>query len=194
MSHAITKGGSVAHVVRRAVHVSILLVAYFFYYILVPRFSVSVLDAVILVFVLCVILFECIRIRFRIVLFAQRSHEATQFSAFGWTMVALSCVFLFSPSVAYAMPIVAGCALGDPILGELRLRNLNPILVFCVGVLVLLAVWFVAANEYGIHHAWAFLMAPLVVAVEWPSFKYIDDNALMMLAPLLVIKVAGLLY
>lgn len=182
--YASTQGGRLAHIVRRMIHLSIILVPLFYYYFLTPFFSRSLLNIAIILFLFFVILFEIIRIRFRIVLFTQRLHEATHVSAFGWTMLSLGLVLLFSPSIAFSLAIIISCALADPFMGELRARQINTKKIAAAGILVVLLVWFIVAYFYRIAYGWALLMAPLTVMVEWPSLKWIDDNALMMLVPL----------
>jgi hypothetical protein len=182
-----TKGGQYAHVARRVIHLSIILIPILYYYFLFPLFSKTQLTTALIAFLCLVMLFEFIRVRFRIVLFAQRLHEATHFSAFGWTMLSICFIFLLSPSPAYSFAIIISCALADPLLGELRARQIEKWKIESAGVCVVLIVWLAVAYFYHIAYAWAFLMAPITVAVEWPSFKWIDDNALMMLVPLGII-------
>ena len=58
---------------------------------------------IIWVLLLSVLLFEWVRIRKRLVLFAQRQHEATHLSSFGWGMIA-SCLVLLFASKPFALP------------------------------------------------------------------------------------------
>jgi hypothetical protein len=185
--YALTQGGRLAHIVRRMIHLSIILVPLLYYYFLPRFFSQSLLNIAVILFLFLVILFEIIRVRLGVILFAQRLHEATHFSAFGWTMLSLGLILLFSPSVAFSLAIIISCALVDPLLGELRALKINQWKIVSVGLSVVLLIWLAIAYFYSIAYGWAFLMAPIIIAVEWPSFKWIDDNALMMLVPLGII-------
>ena len=186
------KGGAFAHMARRFIHLSMILVPFVYYHLLIYWVSLPFLRIALIVFLLLVILFELIRVRLGVVLFAQRLHEATHFSAFGWTMLSLGLVLLFSPSSAYSFAIIISCALADPLLGELRARQVDTWKVISAGMVVVLFAWLATAYFYHIAYAWAFLMAPITVAVEWPSLKWIDDNALIMLVPLIIVFLASM--
>lgn len=188
----LTKGGTPAHVARRFFHLSMILVPFFYYYCSVHLIFPPLLHIALILFLFLVILFEIIRVRFGIVLFAQRFHEATHFSAFGWTMLSLGLILLFSPTPAYAFAIIMSCALADPLMGELRERQIDTWKIISAGMLVVLIVWLAVAYFSPIAYAWAFLMAPITVAAEWPSLKWIDDNAMMMLVPLIIVFLASM--
>jgi hypothetical protein len=143
----------------------------------------------ILAFIFLVFLFEKFRIRARLVLFGQRLHEATHISAFAWTMLSLG-IILFSAPVYFAMPIVACCAFVDPLLGEMRLHQVNKYKIIAAGVIVALIIWSACAWFYHFSVWYGVILAPITVAAEWPSLKWIDDNALMMLVPLLIVSSA----
>lgn len=182
-----TKGGTIAHIARRIFHVSILIVPFVYYYFLELLAQPKILHLCILAFIFFVFLFEKLRIRMKLVLFAQRFHEATHISAFAWTMLSLGIILLVSPSAAYSIAIVATCAIVDPLLGEMRLRAVNHKIILVIGILVALAIWFVCARLYDFPVWFAVIIAPITVAAEWPTLKWIDDNALMMLVPLAIV-------
>jgi hypothetical protein len=190
MIHASTKGGKLAHIVRRMLHLSMIFIPVVYYFFLIPHFSHEVLRNSMLVFLCAVLLFEIIRIRLGFVFFAQRLHEATHFSAFGWTMISIAFVLLFSPAMPYTFAIIGSCALADPIVGELRQWRIEKKKIIMVGLLVVLGVWATIAYLCGISYYWGLLMAPITIAAEWPSLEWIDDNALMLLVPL-VLSVVG---
>jgi hypothetical protein len=189
------KGGAVAHLSRRAFHVAMLIIPLVYYYFLNAHVSQKVLHLTILAFIFFVFLFEKLRIRMRLVLFAQRFHEATHISAFGWTMLSLGIILFFLPSATFSIPIVATCAIVDPLLGEMRLQNMKKELIISIGVVVALLIWFLCAWIYHFPAWISVIIAPITVAVEWPSLKWIDDNALMLLVPffiILVLRAAGI--
>ena len=45
-------------------------------------------------------------------------------------------------------------------------------------------IWFFSSIFLGTPYWLVFIMSPLAIASEWPSLKYIDDNATMILIPL----------
>lgn len=179
-----TKGGMIAHCARRLFHTLIIPVAFFYYYFLMVHVPQKILSLGILAMIFFIFLFEKLRIRAKLVLFGQRLYEAARLSAFAWTMLSLGIVLLILP-VQFAMPIVVVCGLVDPLLGEMRLRDMNKKMVFCVGCCAAWLIWFVAAQCYHFAYWYGVILAPVTVAAEWPSLKWIDDNALMMLVPLL---------
>ncbi|OGT43889.1 MAG: hypothetical protein A3F13_04785 [Gammaproteobacteria bacterium RIFCSPHIGHO2_12_FULL_40_19] len=187
MKHAI-RGGTVAHVARRLFHAAMIVVPFFYYYYLIDHASQKILRLSILAFIFLVFLFEKFRIRARLVLFGQRLHEASHISTFAWTMLSLGMVLFFAP-VDFAMPIVTCCAFVDPMLGEMRLHQINKVMTFLTGVFVALMIWLVCAWFYHFPLWYGAIIAPITVLVEWPSLKWIDDNALMLLVPLLVVSV-----
>ncbi|MCX7125878.1 MAG: hypothetical protein NTU49_09115 [Gammaproteobacteria bacterium] len=178
------KGGLAAHFARRLFHMCMLAVPFVYYYFLIDLATPKILHLIILAFIFLVFLFEKLRIRMRLVLFGQRLHEATHISAFAWTMLSLGIILILSPSVSFSIPIVATCALVDPLLGEMRARHINKKLIFISGIFLALIIWLGCARIYHFPLYYAAIFAPITVAVEWPTLKWIDDNALMMLVPL----------
>ena len=178
-----TKGGVIAHTARRLFHIGMLAIPFIYYYFLTSLASEKILHLLILAFIFLVFLVEKIRIRWKLVVFGQRLHEATHISAFAWTVLSLGIILIVSPSLAFSIPIIASCALADPLLGEMRARGVNKKIAFFSGIVLVFLIWFFCALHYHFSFWIAFLMAPLTIAVEWPTFKWIDDNALMLLVP-----------
>jgi hypothetical protein len=189
MSYEI-KGGIVAHIARRVFHVSMLAIPLIYYYWLAHLASEKILHLIILAFIFLVFLFEKFRIRARLVLFGQRLHESTHISAFAWTMLSMGVVLILSPSVSFSIPIVATCALVDPLMGELRAHHIDKKIMIIAGIITTAVIWLLCAVIYHFSFWFALVLAPITVAVEWPSFRWIDDNALMLLVPLCIILIA----
>ncbi|MDP1573892.1 MAG: hypothetical protein Q8L78_03025 [Coxiellaceae bacterium] len=181
-----TQGGIKAHFLRRLIHVSIIFVPLLYYFIFMRYFSTSVLHRVLLGFILAILIFEWIRIKNRLIFFAQRYHEATHFSAFAWTVISISIICISQSTPTFALPIVASCALADPLMGEMRIRKIKSRWIIMAGLFVVSAIWLSAALYFHFPY-WFVLLAPVTVLVEWPSFRWIDDNALMLLVPLLLV-------
>lgn len=189
MSELKTKGGKPAHFFRRFFHMGMVIIPFIYYFYLIPYVPTKNLHILLMIFIIFILVLEFLRVRFKIILIAQRSHEATQISSLGWTLMAMSILLIFSPSYAFSIPIVATCAFVDPLIGEMRLKHFNTYYIILIGLLLTLIIWLLCAWYY--HFSWwiAFLIAPITIAVEWPSLKWIDDNALMLLVPLLVVLV-----
>lgn len=183
-----TKGGMIAHCARRLFHMLIIPIAFFYYYFLVFHLPQKILSLSVLAMIFFVFLFEKLRIRAKLVLFGQRLYEAARISAFAWTMLSLGIILLVLP-VQFAIPIVSVCGLVDPLLGEMRLHHINKKMVFAVGCGAAWLIWFLAAHLYHFSVWYGVILAPITVIVELPSLKWIDDNALMMLVPLIGIQI-----
>ena len=84
-------------------------------------------------------------------------------------------------------PLILSLSLGDPFLGELRRRNINPKNVFIFGTSFVALIWISCYISVDTKPWLALIMAPICVAAEWPRLRWIDDNATMLLIPLSVI-------
>lgn len=188
-AHQYLLGGFAAHLLRRMVHIGSLLVLWLYYQYgkTVASFFGLPLSLLIWLVLGCVLILEVLRLRERWTIFGQRQYERTRISAFTWGAVGMALVLLFAPGKQFAIPIITGYALGDPLLGELRRTTMPRMAVVLLGLIALGGVW-------GLAHIWLgtplwliFLMPPITLAAEWPCFTWIDDNALMQLIPLAII-------
>ena len=134
-----------------------------------------------------IIAVEIIRLCFGLVMWGQRHNEKKRVSSIAWTAFSICAVLLLVPGRHFAIPIIWTCALVDPLLGELRSAQLNSIWVAVLGILGALIVWFLCAWWFGTPWWLAWLMAPLTVGLEWPDIRWVDDNAMMMLGPLVIV-------
>ncbi|OGT44836.1 MAG: hypothetical protein A3E82_06120 [Gammaproteobacteria bacterium RIFCSPHIGHO2_12_FULL_38_11] len=191
MKH-ITQGGLSAHLARRLFHICMIFTPFIYYYFLINFATPKILHLIILAFIFFIFLLEKLRLRMRLVLFGQRLHEARHISAFAWTMLSLGVVFILSPSAPFSIAIVATCALVDPLLGEMRSFHVNQILTVICGIILALIIWMTCAWVYHFPMWIGLVIAPISVAAEWPSLKWIDDNALMMMVPLIVLILLNL--
>ncbi len=194
MAHHPTTGGTLGHVFRRTIHVTIAVIPILYYSIAnaaTHHLGFSVHYLVVLALLLN-IGFEIWRLRKGITLPGHRHHEKTHPASFFWGTLSICLVLLLVPGgtpggEAFAVPIIWGCAFADPIIGELRTRGYPFYFVAPIGMLVVLLVWLFAAYWFDINYWWGLLMAPVTVAVEWPKVRYIDDNMTMMLVPLFLV-------
>lgn len=184
------KGGKPAHIFRRILHIAIIFVPLIFYQLRNTVEAKTVHDIIIVAIFFLLFIFEFLRARFPFLLFAQRMNENNRISAFSWTVFSLGMILIFSPSEAYSYAIIVSCALVDPWLGEMRAREANKLLSLAIGITIVFLVWYFAARIYHISPLWAFLMAPLTVALEWFKTAWIDDNALMLLVPLIIVALS----
>lgn len=187
-THAVnTKGHWYGHVFRRIIHVSMLaipLVYYAFAANIAGFFALST-HSFLLILLALALLVELIRLRMGLIFFGQRKHEAKYISSFSWGLFGIVIVLLTSPSRAFSIPIIWCLALVDPLLGELRRIRWPALWTESIGLISLLAIWWLCGSYWlGISMWWGVLLAPITLAVEWLNLKWVDDNALMLLVPL----------
>lgn len=180
------RGGKFAHYCRRLFHLSLLLAPPIYFIWLPKLFSQHTLKITIFVVIVLIMILEVVRYHRHFLFFGQRQYESTHISTFVWTIVPLLIVLRFAP-MGYATAIIWTCALVDPLMGELRINRVPAFILIPLGILVAGITWFFVARCFGFSPALALLMAPLTVLLEWPSFAWIDDNALMLLVPLIVV-------
>ncbi len=184
-----TVGGLRGYILRRVVHVAIGIVPllYYAYGAIVAQFFHLTAPQLLLVVIGLNVVIEVFRLKFKWTLLGHRVHEARTISSFAWGVLSLCLVLLFAPGKEYAIPIIWSCALVDPLLGELRRTELNRDLVMLIGMIVVALIWWLATVWLGTAWQLALLMGPLIVGLEAPNFRWIDDNALMQIVPLLII-------
>lgn len=182
------KGGALAHVARRFVHLCMILVPIFYFQFAEQVASwLSLSTAWLLISLLALtVIIEAIRLGFGVVVYLQREDERHRISAAAWTVVSLLLVLLLAPK-QFVYPIVISCAIVDPLLGEMRVRQWPKEMAIIIGLVFVFAIW--STCSYWLHISWwlAWLMAPVTVAAEWPNLRWIDDNAMMLLVPLAVV-------
>ncbi len=183
-----TVGGVVGHIIRRVIHVSILAIPIVYYLWGKPlAASLHMLPyQLVLILLGLIVLLELIRIKKGFTAFSQRAHEATHISSFGWTAIALALLLIFLPNSIYAIPVVAACAIGDPLMGELR-AHANRTIAALAGVVVIALLWWFCSMWMAIAWWWPLVIAPLTVVAEWPNLRWIDDNAMMLLVGLVFV-------
>jgi len=187
-------GGMGGHAFRRLTHVSMASIPYLYYVHGEKISSYFSLQAREFVSVICVIILiaEGIRLRTGIVIVGQREYESSQISALAWGALAVALALLVSPegenggmeSGKYGAPIILGMTLVDPLMGEVKRtkKNLNAAII--AGLVVSYTVWVGCHFWIGTDLIVALLLAPLTVLGELPRTRVIDDNATMVLFPL----------
>ena len=182
-------GGMRGHVLRRGIHLSMsfLPFIYFAYGEDVANAVGVSLDRLVASIVLVALTGEGLRLRFGWTVFGQRDYEAHQISALAWGAFGVGMVFLLAPTEAYAWPLILSLSLGDPLMGELRRKDLEARQVMIASTFALLLVWLGAWYLFGTPLWMAVLLAPVCMIAEWPRLRYIDDNATMVLIPLALV-------
>lgn len=186
-SAACTRGGTLGHLARRLIHVSMIIFPVMYYLwgeIVASYWRIRPWQLVIIILGVVVVA-EMLRIATGFIAFGQRQHERNHISSLAWGAIALVIVLLLSPQTRYSIPIVAGCALGDPVLGELRGRVPTGV-VAILGMLVVALLWWLCGIWMPIPWWLPLILSPVTVMAEWPNLRWCDDNAMMMLIPLAV--------
>lgn len=182
-------GGMRGHLLRRGVHLSMIGIPYLYFAhgeSVAGTVGVS-LPQLVAGVVLAALLLEGLRLKLGLTVFGQRDYEANQVSALAWGAVGVGFVLLLVPHEAYAWPLIASLALGDPLMGELRRKEMADRQVMVYSTLLILAIWLVSVAQFGTPVWMAFILAPVCMIAEWPRLTYIDDNATMLLIPLALI-------
>jgi dolichol kinase len=168
------------------------------YYPLPNDFFVVLPKEYVLLLALGVVLaLELLRHSMRLELPTIRPYETGRVGSFAWFAVAIVAAILLFP-MAIAAAVVLGCALVDPLAGELRhtgryrgLARLLPFATYAALAFVGLAVlgaWPVLASV-----GLALIAAAIGVAVEGPRFRWVDDDLAMTLGPAIALYVVGVL-
>lgn len=179
------------HALRRLVHLSAPL---FLVYYFLPEEIQGVDKQLGLVVLLTVILvFEALRLRFHWDIIGYRDYEYGRISAPVWAAIGLTLTFLFFP-LELAAPAVIGMAFTDPLIGELRRRKspLYPVLPTAFYLALVLGTFTLLMGL-----SWQTILASVVatvlaISVERVRIKYVDDDFLMLVVPLL--GMAAVLY
>jgi len=182
-------GGMQGHILRRGVHLGMVGIPYLYF-----AHGESVADAVglelpqaVAGIVLLALLLEGLRLRLGLTVFGQRDYEAHQISALAWGAVGVGFVLLLAPLEAYAWPLIATLALGDPLMGELRRKEVADRQVMIYATLLIAAIWLISSFQFGTPVWLSIVIAPVSMLSEWPRLRYIDDNATMVLIPLALV-------
>jgi hypothetical protein len=189
-----TIGGIWGHILRRVIHVSMILIPLIYYHVTDNYFhdGVRIERIILLITLLVILLIEALRIKFGLAIIGHREHERNNISTACWGLVSIIIIFLFlsgseQHAISYALPLIGGCALGDPWMGELRMFHVNNKIIIISATIIIAALWLLCS--YIFHTPWwyALFAAPLAVVGEYFKFSWIDDNATMMLLPLVAL-------
>jgi len=193
-----TLGGKKGHIFRRFVHLSMMIFPILYYWhgnqiaeIISNGINMNISRESLVTFILLfIVVFELIRLFFGITIFGQRTYEAKQFSALAWGGISICLCLLFAPLGGYnesyiGLPIIFTISIVDPLLGETRKFMNSTRLIIIIALVVSMSIWLFSSVFLETPLWLALIMPPLAIAAEWPSLKYIDDNATMILIPLM---------
>ena len=147
-------------------------------------------EGVVLIALSLLVIIEAIRLFFGIAILGQRTYEKRQISALAWGGISVCICFLFAPLGGYkdayiGLPIIFTISIVDPLLGEARRIFESDKLVILLAFIVGFLIWILSSLLLQTPMWLSLIMPPLAIASEWPSLKYIDDNATMILIPLI---------
>ncbi len=189
-------GGSGGHWFRRFTHVSMCVIPFAYHLwgdTIAGTLSMTPREFVIAVGVFFVVL-EAIRLKFGIIIVGQREYEAKQISALAWGAIAVCLTLILAPQEGdgldagmYTIPIICGLTFVDPIMGEVKRAKFGMRGAVIVGLAVSFTIWMASAALFSTPFIAALLLAPLTVAGEVPRVHWIDDNATMILFPLIAL-------
>jgi hypothetical protein len=177
------------HLLRRLVHLSAPL---FCIYYLLPEqiFTWLSKEEGVLLVMLFALGFEALRLIFMIRVPGMRSYEFDRPSAAAYTAVGMTVAFLFFP-VELTLPVLMGMGWVDPLAGELRYKDskMNPTLPLVAYFLIMmLGLWYFYGLTFPVVIS-ATLMAPIAVFLESRRFRYLDDDIVLIMVPLLLLGV-----
>ena len=189
-------GGAGGHWFRRGTHISMCIIPFAFHLWgeeiagivnLTPReFVISVLGFFVVL--------EAIRVKFGIVIVGQREYEAQQISALGWGAFAVCLALIIAPQEGdgleagkFTIPLICGLTFVDPIMWEVKRAKKGMQAAIIAGLAVSYTVWMASVVLFSTPFLAAVILSPLTVAGEVPRVSWIDDNATMILFPLIAL-------
>lgn len=148
-------------------------------------------EAGLLILLAAVLVFEAVRLYRGFRVLGMREYEKKQISAAAWAAIALTFAFLLFP-FEYAAPIIAGMAWVDPIIATVRRTGWYPYLPFAVHLGIMMSA-FALLTPF----TWRIILAGVVasilaIASESCKTRYVDDDCLMIVVPL--VGLAAVLY
>ena len=194
-------GGFRGHMFRRSFHLLMFIipVLYYWWSSEIEKMISLDRDIVVIAVILLAGVGELVRVKIGFTVFGQREYESKQISALAWGGISIGACLLLAPKGGLnhsyiGLPIIFSLTFLDPYLGEARRKGLSVNMVIITGTLLAWMIWF--SCWYFLETPWwiAFIMGPIVIASEWPRYRWIDDNATMILIPLFVALILSPLY
>ncbi len=187
-------GGLRGHLLRRAIHLSMAFLPWLYYWhgALISDIIGMTIHNFVTIVVCLIILAELIRLKIGFTIIGQRDYEAKQLSALFWGAISVGFALIYSPQIGLmgagiGLPLIYGLSFGDPVMGETRRAEKSSNFVLFSGLLTVYLVWFLSWHLISTPLIYALIIPPIQVASEYPRLRWIDDNGLMVLVPLIVI-------
>jgi hypothetical protein len=180
--------------VRRLVHIC--LPVFLLYYVIPDDTWIGIDKRLVLLGALFVfIIFEFLRLAYQIRVFGTREYEMDSMAAYLWAGIGFTVAFLLF-DYALVVPAVLGMAWIDPLSGFLRERKsgLYPWLPFA-SYLVLAAVTLIVVSSFA-PQSIVFIAAAGAasgIAAEHKRVRFVDDDFLMLVIPLVVMTIVSLI-
>jgi hypothetical protein len=144
----------------------------------------------VLIIVFIALIVEGVRLRTGRIFFGLRKYEKKQISAFAWFSIGMGCALLLF-KMEYVVPVVIGMAFTDPLIGEIKRRRkkLYPIIpLIFYGAIVFLCLFFLTEISMILLSIFTVLATISAIFAEKWNIKYIDDDFLMIIIPLVVLN------
>jgi hypothetical protein len=178
-------GGKIA---RRIVHLS----APFFlvyYFLPSPLWAGGPSPQVALLLALALTLsFELLRLVIGFNVPGMRDYERDQISAGAWAGLALTFAFLFFP-FELAAPVIVGMAIVDPVIGMVRRTKWYPAFPYFLHLAIMLSMLGVLLSFDLRTVVAAVMTSALALMAEGFKTRYVDDDFLMIVVPLIGLAV-----
>ncbi len=145
-------------------------------------------EAILLLAVGTVLSVDIARIALRIPVFGLRKYEAGRVSAYAWGTIGLALGFAFFPSVL-VIPAFCGMAWIDPLCAWARATGRYPWLP-AIGYAAVFAslLWITGSGLSPLAIlALTAIATPVALLAEYGDFRFVDDDFLMTIVPLIVL-------
>ena len=144
----------------------------------------------VLIIVFIALFVEGVRLKTGKIFFGLRKYEKKQISAFAWFAIGMGCALLLF-KMEYVVPVVIGMAFTDPLIGEIKRRRekLYPVIpIIFYGTIVFLCLFFLTEVTIILLILFTLMATLSAIFAEWWKIKYIDDDFLMIVIPLVVLS------
>lgn len=182
------------YVFRRMIHILMGLIPFLYYFHgdKVHEWLPINANQLISLIVICVVVFEAVRLLGHWKVYGQRDYEAYTISAAAWTIFALGLVLLQTPRLGVhggglGIPLILAACFSDPMMGEARIRGYKTQSIILVGVVFASLAWLIGVVFLGAPWWLIPILVPITVLAELPCLSWMDDNATMLLLPLAAI-------
>jgi len=141
-----------------------------------------------LIFLMIVLVAEALRLMYRPKIIGMRDYEQANISAGAWAAMGMTFALLFFP-IGYSAPAFMGMGWVDPVIGDLRRKSSPlypsvPLILYFLIVLVSMAV--IMGPTVSVILT-SLVVSPLAIWAERLKTRYVDDDFLMIVVPLIAI-------